>query len=386
MTITEGLVHGQVAAGFEPVAEAFADNLTERGEIGAAFAAVHDGRVVVDIWGGLADPATGRGWQEDTLQLVYSGTKGLVAAAMLILVERGLLDLRAPVATYWPEFAAHGKGAVTVAQVMSHQARLPGIRRPVTAADTLDPVRMAALLADQPQETDPRAVLTYHPLTYGWLAGELVRRVDGRTVGRFVREEIAEPLAMQTWIGLPAELEPRVSTIVYAPSWRRMWSRLPADDELFLRAWSNPPLWPDGPVAYNGRAFHAAEVPGAGAISTARSLARFYGALALGGRIDGVRIMAPETVELGQRPIVDSMDQVLFAPFSRGVGFQLQNESMNLGPAKVAFGHDGAGGSVHAAWPELRTGFSYAMNELRSSLAFDPRPKALLDALHSVVG
>lgn len=385
MTITEGLVQGHVEAGFEAVAETFAANLTERGEVGAAFAAVHDGRVVVDIWGGLADPASGRAWQQDTLQLVYSGTKGLVAAAVLILVERGLIDLPAPVAAYWPEFAAHGKGAVTVAQVMSHQARLPGIRQPVTATDTLDPVRMAALLADQPQETDPRAVLTYHPLAYGWLAGELVRRVDGRGVGRFVREEIAEPLGMETWIGLPAELESRVSTIVYAPTWRRMWSRLPADDELFLRAWANPPLWPAGEVTYNGRAFHAAEVPGAGAISTARSLARFYGALALGGEIDGVRIMAPETVELGRRPIVDGMDQMLFAPFSRGVGFQLQNESMNLGPAKVAFGHDGAGGSVHAAWPELRTGFSYAMNELRSSITFDKRPAALLDALHSAL-
>jgi CubicO group peptidase (beta-lactamase class C family) len=381
MTIPTGLrelVHGQVAAGFEGVAEAFAANLTERAEVGAAFAAVHEGRLVVDIWGG-------RAWQQDTLQVIYSGTKGLVAAAILLLIERGKLRLAAPVATYWPEFAAHGKENITVAQVMSHQARLPGVRAALTADDLLDPVKIAALLADQPAERDPAAALTYHPLTYGWLAGELVRRVDGRTLGAFVRDEIAGPLAMDTWIGLPADQEHRVSTLTEAPSWRDSWDEAPPGDELFHRIWENPPLWPADRNFWNEKAFHQAEIPGGGGITTARSMARFYGALALGGSIDGVRILAPETVELGRRELVRGVDRLMESPFARGVGFQLQTEELSLGPPPDAFGHTGAGGSVHGAWPSSRTGFSYAMSELRGTEGVDPRPDALMTALDEVV-
>src|SRR6185436_5278266 len=207
------LVHGFVAPGFEPVVEAFERNLTERGEAGAAFAAVADGTPVVDLWGGDADRMGGRPWQEDTIAGMFSGTKGLVATCLLLLIERGTLQLEARVADYWPEFAAHGKDGIRVRHLVSHQAGLPGITTPLTFQEAADDVRMARLLADQPAVWAPGERLCYHAMTFGWLCGELIRRIDGRSVGRFFREEIGEPLRLDAWIGLPAEEEPRVAVL-----------------------------------------------------------------------------------------------------------------------------------------------------------------------------
>ena len=182
---------GYVAPGYEPVREAFERNFAERGELGAAFAAFRNGEPVVDLWGGIADRASGRPWREDTLQLIYSGTKGLVALCVLMLIDRGKLRLDDPVNRHWPEF---GKPEILVRHIVSHTARLPGIDTPITVADLHDDRRMAAILAAQAPNPDPRAALCYHALTYGWLCGELVRRVDGRSVGRFFAEEVAGPL------------------------------------------------------------------------------------------------------------------------------------------------------------------------------------------------
>jgi CubicO group peptidase (beta-lactamase class C family) len=386
--VGERRTEGFVAPGLERVLEEFERNLTERGELGAAFAAYVDGELAVDLWGGCADPGTARPWRADTLQLVFSGTKGLVATCLLLLIERGRLRLDDRVCEHWPEFAAHGKQEVTVAEVVSHRGRLPGIRVPLVASDIYDDRRMAALLADQEPERDPRAKATYHPLTYGWMCGELIRRVDGRSVGRFFREEIAAPLDLEVWIGLPAELEGRVSTLVHSPSWdsNPLFDETALErDELLARIWNNPPDDEDDPTPYNSRAFHAAEIPGANAIGTARSIARLYGCLARGGEIDGVRLLAPETIALGRQELSRFDD-----PFSKeglvyGAGFELQAEMERLGPPAKVFGHSGAGGSIHAAWPDLRVGFSYAMNEMRDDLHGDPRSASLLHALYDAL-
>jgi CubicO group peptidase (beta-lactamase class C family) len=373
-------IDGFVEPAFEPVREAFEQNFTERGEFGAAFAATLDGRPVVDLWGGLADARSQARWQDDTLQLVFSGTKGFVAVCMLMLIERGKLAFDDPVARYWPEFATAGKEKVQVRQVVSHQAGLPGIREPITCGDVTNDVRMAQLLAAQAPFFPPGSGVCYHALTYGWLCGELVRRIDGRSIGTFFAEEIAGPLDLELWIGLPEALEPRVSVLrgtLAAPP-----EPPPSLADAARAISSNPPLFEGEPNAWNSREYHAAEIPGAGAIGTARSIARLYGCLACGGELDGVRILAPETVELGRRELARGPDLCFGWPLAFGVGFALQTELREFGPPETAFGHCGAGGSAHGAWPDARVGFSYAMNEMRDDME---RSDALLAALNEAV-
>jgi CubicO group peptidase (beta-lactamase class C family) len=377
----EQAVDGFVAAGFEPVADAFAVNLAERGELGAAFAAMRDGELVVDLWGGVADREQGRAWERDTLQLVFSGTKGLVAICLLLLIDRERLELDARVAEHWPEFAAAGKGAVTVREVVSHTARMPGLTTPLTLDDLVDDRRMAELLAAQAQLEDPRAIDTYHALTYGWLCGELVRRIDGRSVGRFFAEELAEPLGLDLHIGLPAEREERVSRLELADTWGACPVFDPAAvarDELMRAVWGNPAIWTPDVFAWNDPRMHAAEIPGAGAIGTARAIATLYGSLE--------QLVSPGTLRLGRTQLVRREEPLTGELQSFGIGFELQTEQRLMGPPTEAFGHGGAGGSLHGAWPLHGVGFSYAMNLMRDDqLHGDVRSQALLTALHDCV-
>ncbi|HZV74477.1 MAG TPA: serine hydrolase domain-containing protein, partial [Conexibacter sp.] len=304
--------------------------------------------------------------------------------------ERGKLALDEPVAGCWPEFAAEGKDGVLVRDIVAHTARLPGVRTPLAPTDLLEPARLARLLAAQPQERDPRSAFVYHGLTYGWLCGELVRRVDGRSIGRFFAEDVAAPLELEAWIGLPAEYEDRVATLRYGPGWGEHDAEIVAavqlEEELAAAIMLNPPIFPPDDLRWNARAFHQAEIPGAGGIATARSMARLYGCLARGGELDGVRLLAPETVALGRTELSRGVDPLVGNPLAFGVGFQLQTERRRYGPPPDAFGHDGVGGSVHGAWPSQRLGFSYAMNELRGKPELgDPRIDPVLDALHDVV-
>jgi CubicO group peptidase (beta-lactamase class C family) len=371
-----------VATGFELVAEEFERNFGERGELGAAFAVHHRGELVVDLWGGVADRESGRPWERDTLQLIFSGSKGLVAVCLLLLIDRGQLDLEAEVRTYWPEFAAAGKGEVRVRELVSHTDCLPGLTAPLAVADLTDGAWLATLLAAQPQLDDPRARQVYHPLSFGWLCGELVRRIDGRSLGRFFAEEVAAPLGLELFIGLPAALEPRVSRLELAPTWGQLAAFEPgagADDELMRVVFANPAVWTRETFPWNRPAFHQAEIPAVGAIGTARSIATLYGSL---GQLLSPRALALGTTELERRrdPLVDE-------PQRFGVGFQLQNELLELGPPADAFGHSGAGGSVHGCWPGAGLGFSYAMNLMRDdSPGGDPRAAALLDALAQCLG
>jgi CubicO group peptidase (beta-lactamase class C family) len=370
-------IEGFVAPGFERVADAFARNFAERGELGAAFAATREGEPVVDLWGGVADRTSGKEWDEETLALVFSGTKGVVAVCVLMAIERGLLDLETPVAAYWPEF---GKRHVLVRHVVSHTARLPGIDRQIGLDRFCDGVGMARLLEEQAPSGDPRAGLCYHAFTFGWLCAELIRRVDGRSIGRVLAEDVAEPLGLEIWIGLPAEHEGRVARIELAEGWPRsvLLSRQTRADPLARAIWSNPPTLSRDAFAWNDPALHAAGIPAVGAIATARSIARLYGGLG--------RLLSPETLALARAPLVDGWDAVHATRRRYGVGFALQADAMQLGPPDDAFGHDGAGGSVHGAWPSHGVSFSYAMNLLRDDAPVDPRARTLLEALSQSVG
>ena len=367
------------APGYDDVATAFHRTFTEHGEVGAAFAAYRDGQLVVDLWGGTADPATGRPWTADTLALIFSGTKGLAAACVLLLAERGRLDLDTPVARYWPAFAAAGKASVTVADVLSHQARLPYVRAAVTVDDLLDQPTMAGLLAAQAPETDPRAGFMYHALTFGWLVAEVVQRVDGRPIGALFADEFARPLGLDAWIGLPDELHHRTATML-------------ATDEFLRSAADADPLWapnpivnPEAPGIWNSAAFRRAGLAAVGGHVTARAMARFYACLAAGGELDGVRVVAPSTVARGRRELRRGIAPPWGSPMAYGAGFELNTEPANLGPAPDAYGHCGAGGSRHGAWPKHGIAFSYTMNQARAGFP-DPRPRALLTALATAAG
>ena len=380
-------IEGFVAPGFERVADAFAQNFAKDEELGAAFAAVQDGALVVDIWGGVADRETEKAWARDTRQLIFSGSKGLLALMMLMLIDRGLVDLDAPVSRYWPEF---GKDDILIRHIVSHTARLPGFSSPIDIADLADDRRMAALLAAQAPSDDPRAALCYHALTFGWLCGEVIRRVSGKSAGRFLDDEIAAPLSLDLWIGLPEMFEASVSTLYLGSNWGiapffepALWARDPLVESL----WGNPPLWGD-PVhwtpqtfAWNSRRFHGNEIAGANAIGGARAIATLYGVLAQ----DGAPLLSSPTLALGRKTVSDGLDEVHGNRLRTGVGFQLQTELRLLGPPDDAFGHTGAGGSCHGAWPEQRIGFSYAMNLMQDPTSGDQRALRLLTALHKAV-
>jgi CubicO group peptidase (beta-lactamase class C family) len=359
------VVHGWTADGFEPVADAFRENFASRGEVGAAFAATVDGEPVVDVWGGVSDVRRGRPWTRDTITVVFSGTKGFVAVCLLMLIERGQLDLDAPVARYWPEFAASGKADILVRHVVSHTTGVPGLRSPVALEDVLADTMMASLLAEQEPFWPAGSTICYHALTYGWLCGELVRRIDGRSIGRFLRDEVAEPLALSLWIGLPADIEQRVSTLYRTSGTEPPPTVTPGFEAAADAINANPPVFEGDHPWWNTAQFHAAEIPGAGAIGTARSIARLYGCLARGGEIDGVRLLRGDTIAHGRSELARGNDACFPWPLAFGVGFALQTEAQEFGPPEDAFGHCGYGGSVHGCWPSLRAGFSYVPNDLR---------------------
>jgi CubicO group peptidase (beta-lactamase class C family) len=379
---------GLVLLGYEAVAEQFRLSFEQQGEHGAAFAAVVDGRLAVDLWGGCADRERGQPWRHDTLVGLFSGTKGLVATCLLLLVERGALDPERPVHAYWPEFAARGKEGILVRHLVSHHAGLPGLTTRVTPREATDDVRMARLLADQPAICPPGSRLYYHAMTFGWLCGELVRRVDGRSVGRFFADEVAGPLGLDAWIGLPAEHDARVAVLERGAGFgtqRRDGAAAHGGDRLAWSIWANPPRFATDPIPANLRYWRAAEVPGSNGTASARSLARLYGCLACGGMIDGVRLLQPQTIERGATCLARGVEPYVEETMAFGIGFQLQTEAARFGPAGVAFGHTGTGGSVHGAWPSSRVGFSYVTNTLREAGGADPRAVALLDALHDAV-
>lgn len=377
-------IHGEVDEGFGAVADAFAANFEHRGELGAAFCLYADGVKRADLWGGIADKSTRREWSEDTLQLVFSSTKGAVATCIARLVERGALSYGDAVAEHWPEFAVNGKDEITVEQLLSHQAGLIAVDERLSFDEIMAVTPIVDALERQRPLWEPGAGHGYHAITYGWLAAELLRRVDGRRIGQFFREEIAEPLGLDFWIGLPEEHEHRVSRIEIAapptdPAEIEMMMALMGPGTNGYRAMSlDGVISTAGDNHFNSRALHATEMPGANGITTARSLARMYAATI--GEVDGIRLLAPETVEAARAERVSGPDLTLVQATRFGAGFWLHNPATPM-IQDGSFGHPGAGGSLGYANPELGIGYGYVMNQMAANVAGDPRAMALNEAV-----
>jgi CubicO group peptidase (beta-lactamase class C family) len=374
-------IEGHAASEFEAVLDAFARNFDERGEVGAAVCVYVEGRPVVDLWGGVADPRTGRPWREDTIVLVYSATKGVTAVCANALVERGLLDADAPVARYWPEFAACGKEDVTVGHMLAHQVGLPYVDAQLTLEEALAWEPVVTALAAQAPIWPPGTKHGYHMRTYGWLTGELVRRVDPqhRTLGRWFRDELAAPLGLDFWIGLPEALETRVAPVVPPTQDLRAVLGALGDELLLARVFSNPGGHFSYDDMWNTRPLHACELPSSNGIGDARSLARLYAACL--DEIDGVRALEPATLAAAAKERACGADEVLMIESCFGLGFML-GASFGAANPSTAVGHAGAGGSLAFADPAAGVAFAYVMNDLRFDPNGDPRSEDLVRALY----
>ncbi len=368
---------GHCDPAFTPVAEAFWSNFTEREEIGASVALSVGGRMVVDLWGGSA--SAGRAWAADTLVDVFSVGKAMVAVALLVLVERGRLAFDDPVARHWPEFAAAAKGSVSVAQLLSHQGGLPGIRRPLPADAMYRWDLMCGALAAEEPWWEPGTAHGYHVNTLGFLGGELVRRVSGQPFARFFATEVAGPVAADFHFGLvPAEMA-RAADFEFPPA-PAEWATSSRDDA-FTRLYANPPGL-SGIGTVNTAAWRAAVHPSTNGHANARAVARVYAALVDQGRSGGVALLGPGTLEAATTELVAGPDRVLERSSRFGFGFQLPEPDRPLGPGPSSFGHFGAGGSLGMGDPEAELAFGYVMNRFGHRWQ-DPRNQVLLAAAYS---
>jgi CubicO group peptidase (beta-lactamase class C family) len=376
---------GFVADGWSEVADAFAHNIDNREDIGAGVSVFHKGKCVVDIAGGYFDKEATKPYTLDTLQLVFSTTKGVVATAVAMCVERGLLSYEEPVSLFWPEFAAHGKEQVTVAQLLSHQAGLYTVDGPLTFEEVLDWNTMVSRLANTAPLFPVGSTHGYHAITFGWLAGHLVRLVDGRNIGRFIAEEIATPLGGEIYVGLPAHLEPRVSPI--NTGWPRTATSAPAAPVQLPNKYLVSALSVNGALnvkgGFNREDLHAAEVPGANGIANARSLAAMYSATFTETETSNgpVRLLNDDTRSkmTVQQTKDGEVDLCLQTQRTFAMGFVTPSEKLAF-DAPGSYGHAGAGGSVSFADPLRQMSFSYIMNRMKDSMFTDPRAVRLIEA------
>lgn len=396
-------VQGTVEDGFEPVRDAFAANFTRRGERGAALAVHRHGRKVIDLWAGTKHgdggddtgttdasgaPRPDAPWEAGTAQVVRSATKGVAAIVPLLLHQRGLLDLDAPVGTYWPEFKAAGKERVLVRHLLAHRAGLPVLDTPLTPAQAIDGTSGPAALAAQAPAWTPGTDHGYHAQTYSWLLAELVLRVTGRTIGDWIAEEISGPLGLDLWIGLPDALQSRagrLADVVPPPP--------PASNGLKVRpkqavadayrdpnSLTNRAFGAISPAAdENAPAYRAAQLPASAGVATARALARCYAALI--GPVDGhPRLFAPATLTLARTEESAGPDRTLVVNTRFGLGFMLHGAASPL-LAPGSFGHPGRGGALAFADPESGIAFGYVTNGMQRNVTADPRAQALVRTL-----
>jgi CubicO group peptidase (beta-lactamase class C family) len=364
-------LHGTYEPEFEPAAREFARCFAERGETGAAAAVYLGGAPVLDVWGGFADEGQRRVWVRDTLVHVYSVTKPFTAACLLLLVERGRMELDAPVARYWPEFGQAGKAKVTVRQLLAHQAGLLGLREPLPLEAIFDWDGMVALLAAEAPWFAPGVGIGEHAYFYGHLVGEVVRRVDGRSLGTFLREEIAEPWGLDFHVGLTPEEQRRTATITgIDKAWRTALGAKPGS--LYEQAMCNPPGLLDGDVV-NGRAWREAEVPAVNGHGTAAAIARFYAGFAAGGVLDGRRLFSESLVHEAARAQASGEDMLLRRHVDWGLGFQLDVDGFGMG---------GIGGALGWGNAEHEFGFGY----VTARMANHDRAFAVYEAAARVVG
>jgi CubicO group peptidase (beta-lactamase class C family) len=393
-------IGGAVEPGFEGVADAFRANFEEHGEVGAATSVYVGGRKVVDLWGGIADRDAGTPYGEDTLQLVFSTTKGATAACANLLAQRGDLDLDAPVADYWPEFKAAGKAEIPVRWLLCHKAGLPYVDAQLTLEEALAWDPMVRALEEQAPVWPPGTAHGYHATTYGWLVGEVVKRISGKSLGTFFHDEIAQPLGLDFWIGLPDAEQHRVAPLIQGGMFGRGEADAPLDpamaklieqfigpDTLLGKALGAPNgVFSAAEGGMNNPAIRAAELPAFNGVTNARSLARFYAGLT--GTVDGgpaaPLLGADEVAKASERQTFGA-DKCLYFESTFGLGFFVASPFAPYGGPK-AFGHTGMGGSVGFTDPEHGIGFGYVMNKMGMSLNGDPRSAGLIKAVYTAIG
>ena len=375
---------GDVGEGFGPVADVFAANFETHGEVGAAVSVVHDGRTVVDLWAGFTDRARTKPWRRDTIATTFSTTKGVTATCACLLIDRGQLDPDAPIARYWPEFGANGKAAVSVRSALAHTAGLAAIDASVTLDDIVGWDGVVGAIAAQEPNWEPGTAHGYHARTYGWIVGELIRRVSGRMPGRYFREEIADPHELDFWIGLPPEQDSRVADLVPDPNMIDLGA-LVDHESLLYRVMAGPSgVFDHGyDETWNEERLRRVEMPSSSGIGDAVSLARLYAMLIGAG--PEPPLLTAEMVERATEVQSDGIDCVIGRELTFGLGYSLPPTlPAPIGPR--SFGHAGAGGSLAFADPGAGLGFGYVMNQLRFDLEGDPRSEGLVAALYECLG
>ncbi len=396
------LVQGHVSSGFERVRDTFEAGFRSSEEWGASLCVWHQGEVVVDLWGGLADRERGLAWERDTLTTVFSCTKGLVALAFLMLNDRGLLDYDAPVAAYWPEFAQAGKGALPVRTLLNHRAGLHALDTPVTLADIeTRPDWVDEVIARQAFAWAPGTDQGYHAVTFGLYAAALFRRIQGESLGAFLKREVSAKLKAEAYVGLPVELEARVATNYPVTTRERALKIVPkalasksTEGRVYrsvmsggdaAKAFAHPvELGPRGIQNYNTRRVHGQELPWGNGVANARGLCRIFAALANGGELDGVRLLRPETIEpVWARQGWSERDRVLHKPVGWSQGFLKEGPEV-FSPNNESFGHSGAGGALAWADPVAKVSIGYAMNKMDHHIR-SPRALALCASIYQCV-
>jgi CubicO group peptidase (beta-lactamase class C family) len=395
LTVASQTVEGHVRRGFEAVREAFAENFARRGELGGACCAYLRGEKVVDLWGGIRNKQTGEPWEQDTMVVVHSATKGLAAMTLALAHSRGWLDYDERVATYWPEFAQQGKEKITVRQLLAHQAGLFAFDEPVDRNVVADLDRLAAVLARQKPAWEPGTRQAYHALTLGFFEGELLRRVDPRhrSLGQFFQDEIASPLGEDVYIRVPEEIPNARLATLSPPSRFNMLTGFPLrfaleamnrHSNIYRALVTNPgsAVYLDEQRVY-ARNF---EVPSGGGVGTARGIAHAYSAFAAGGRELDLR---QETLDLvaapAVRPTRGFYDECMKADgIQFSLGFMKSTPTWPFGGAR-SFGSPGAGGSLGFADPEVGVGYAYVTSQMGTALTGDPRDVALREALYSAL-
>jgi CubicO group peptidase (beta-lactamase class C family) len=399
MVAVQEVVHGTVAAGFEAVRDEFQRNFSERGELGAACSVYYKGEKVVDLWGGVRNKETGEPWQEDTMVLVFSSTKGIASMAVAVAHSHGIFDYDERVATYWSEFAQNGKKNVTVRQLLSHQAGVCAIDEPLDFDKLADPDKLASALAKQKPAWEPGTKHGYHGISLGWYESELVRRVDPkhRTIGQFFHDEVAKPLGIEFYIGVPSTVDrTRIAKIDGYKKWQLLFNmdKMPRPFVMrFLnpfsltgKTFSNPAILGDV-NGYNEPKMQEIELPASNGIGQVRDMAKAYSEFATGGKTLKLKQETLDALKTPAKPPRDGLlDMVLGVDTIFSLGYAKPFPSFKFGLNEQAFGTPGAGGSFCFADPAAEIGFAYAMNKTGFYLWDDPREKVLRDAVYRCIG
>lgn len=377
-------LNGEFDSRYEAVVEAFIENYRREDEVGSAVSAVVDGETVVDVWGGWKDGARLHEWQRDTLVCMMSVSKGITGLAFNLLIDRGLIDVDAPVARYWPEFGVNGKEHLPVRYILDHRAGLPVLEKPLWPGAMFDREAMCNALAEQAPLWTPGTVAAYHVHTQGFLLGEIMRRVTGKTIGPFLRDEIARPLNADYMIGAMSERDQaRCAEVMPNMNAKLFAAREAERDTLRARAFVQNPAEP-WPTTLNSGRWRECELASGNGHGNARSVARIYGTFARGGELGGVRIASPATIEAMITEQHNMTELLQDRPYHQALGILLNTpEAVYMGPNPRAYGHHGIGGSIGFADPDARVGFGYSINKMHSVGTNGPRAARLIAALYS---